>query len=294
MTATATAIRSHRRPRQRTTVRRVGVLGVGTLLPLLGVAQAHAAPTGSSHSANEDAGTDAGADAGSGSGSGSDAGSGSGSGQQGTQSPAPVSYQVKAGDTLSGIASQHGLTWQQVYDEAHNRAVIGPNPHRIFTGQKLDMPAGGQQQPVQVQPASDVSGSELGTGKAQQAVAFAKNQLGKPYIWGAVGPSSFDCSGLVQAAFRNAQVQLGRTTYDQVEDGTKVGQTSPKNIGSLSLKSGDLVFFGSPSAPHHVGIYIGTENGVPMMIHAPKTGDVVKKSAISIQPDSTVTVVRVV
>ncbi|MEU1941980.1 NlpC/P60 family protein [Stenotrophomonas sp. NPDC087984] len=106
--------------------------------------------------------------------------------------------------------------------------------------------------------------------KAAQAIAFAKSQLGKPYVWGATGPSSFDCSGLTQAAWKSAGISLPRTTWDQVKVGTRVSTSE--------LQPGDLVFFYDDIS--HVGLYIGDG----MMIHAPKPGDVVKKAPITEMP----------
>lgn len=100
--------------------------------------------------------------------------------------------------------------------------------------------------------------------KREAIVAEAKKHLGKPYVWGAEGPNSFDCSGLVQYVYGQCGISLSRTTYTQVNEG--------KQVNTNTLELGDLVFFGSVAAPHHVGIYIG--NGE--FIHAPQTGDVVK------------------
>ncbi|OSC64821.1 glycoside hydrolase [Streptomyces sp. 4F] len=102
--------------------------------------------------------------------------------------------------------------------------------------------------------------------KAEKALAFARAQIGKPYVWGATGPGSYDCSGLTQAAWKAADVILPRTTYDQVNAGTTVpvSQAQP----------GDLVFFYDDLS--HVGLYIG--NG--MMIHAPKPGAYVREESI--------------
>ena len=58
--------------------------------------------------------------------------------------------------------------------------------------------------------------------KAEKALAFARAQMGKPYVWGATGPSSYDCSGLTQAAWKAAGVDLPRTTWDQVKVGQRV------------------------------------------------------------------------
>ncbi|MFJ9600593.1 C40 family peptidase [Streptomyces althioticus] len=115
--------------------------------------------------------------------------------------------------------------------------------------------------------------SSYGT-KAEKALAFARAQIGKPYVWGATGPGSYDCSGLTQAAWKAAGVSLPRTTYDQVNAGTTVpvSQAQP----------GDLVFFYDDVT--HVGIYIG--NG--MMIHAPKPGTYVREESIYYDGDSAI------
>jgi cell wall-associated NlpC family hydrolase len=105
---------------------------------------------------------------------------------------------------------------------------------------------------------------------AEQAIAFAQQQLGKPYVWGATGPGSFDCSGLTQAAYKAAGISLPRTTYDQVNVGSRVSEAN--------LQPGDLIFFFSDVS--HVGLYIG--NGE--MIHAPHTGTVVKIAPITEMP----------
>ena len=110
--------------------------------------------------------------------------------------------------------------------------------------------------------------------KADKALAFARAQIGKPYVWGAVGPGSYDCSGLTQAAWKAAGVTLPRTTYDQVDAGTTVpvSQAQP----------GDLVFFYDDVT--HVGVYIG--NG--MMIHAPKPGTYVREESIYYDGESAI------
>lgn len=94
----------------------------------------------------------------------------------------------------------------------------------------------------------------------QAAIGFALAQVGKPYQWGATGPDSFDCSGLTMAAYAAAGVQLSRTTYTQVLEGTAVAEGE--------LLPGDLVF----PDPGHVQIYLG--NGY--VIEAPFTGSQVR------------------
>jgi len=113
------------------------------------------------------------------------------------------------------------------------------------------------------------SGSSAST-KAEKVLAFARAQIGKPYVWGATGPSSYDCSGLTQAAWKAAGVDIPRTTWDQVNVGTR--------IATEDLQPGDLVFFYDDIS--HVGIY----KGDGMMIHAPKPGANVREESIYYMP----------
>ena len=105
-------------------------------------------------------------------------------------------------------------------------------------------------------------------------VSEAEKFLGVPYVWGGNSPSGFDCSGLVQYVYSQLGVSLPRTTYTQVKVGTPVARLT-------QARPGDLVFFagsdGSPTAPGHVGIYLGSSK----MIDAPYTGTVVQVQTVS-------------
>jgi cell wall-associated NlpC family hydrolase len=107
--------------------------------------------------------------------------------------------------------------------------------------------------------AAPVAASSSGAGAA---VATALAQVGKPYVWGAAGPNSFDCSGLMQYAWSAAGVALPHSSSAQSGMGTPVSRSQ--------LQPGDLVFFYSPVS--HVGMYIG--NG--QMVHAATSGEPVK------------------
>ncbi|MET9481123.1 NlpC/P60 family protein [Streptomyces sp. NPDC006638] len=106
--------------------------------------------------------------------------------------------------------------------------------------------------------------------KAAKVLAFARAQIGKPYVSGATGPSSYDSTGLTQTAWRVAGVDLPRTTWEQVGAGT--------NITTQDLLPGDLVFFYDDIS--HVGIYTGEG----MMIHAPEPGANVREESIYYLP----------
>lgn len=96
-------------------------------------------------------------------------------------------------------------------------------------------------------------------------VDYAYKFLGTPYVYGATGPNSFDCSGFTQYVFKNAAgINLSRTTYTQINEGVPVSREN--------LQPGDLIF----THAGHVGIYVGNNQ----FIHAPRTGDVVKVSSV--------------
>ncbi|WSB48187.1 NlpC/P60 family protein [Streptomyces cellulosae] len=118
--------------------------------------------------------------------------------------------------------------------------------------------------------ARDAALAQAPNARAAQAVAYARQKLGSPYVWGATGPDAFDCSGLVLAAYRSAGVSLPRTTYAQIDAGRRV---SPSE-----LLPGDLVFFYSGIS--HVGLYIG--NG--QMIHAPNPSAPVRVAPVDQMP----------
>ncbi|MDN3296713.1 C40 family peptidase [Streptomyces ficellus] len=123
------------------------------------------------------------------------------------------------------------------------------------------------QQDRQEQPPRDDRGY---TPEAAKVLAFAEAQIGKPYVWGATGPSSYDCSGLTQAAWRAAGVDLPRTTRDQAKAGPRVA--------TEDLRPGDLVFFCDEIS--HVGIYKGDGK----MIHAPNPGANVREESVHSMP----------
>jgi hypothetical protein len=122
---------------------------------------------------------------------------------------------------------------------------------------------------------SDVAavGTQCGTavlaqGVAAAAIAFALHEVGKPYLWGATGPNSYDCSGLMLRAFGSAGMTVSRVSRDQYNDGghVPVHQAQP----------GDLLFYATdPSDPatiHHVMLYMGNNQ----MVEAPYSGQPVR------------------
>ena len=100
-------------------------------------------------------------------------------------------------------------------------------------------------------------------------VAIAQRYLGVPYVWGGASPSGFDCSGLTMYCYAQIGIGMSHGATDQQR------QSNPVSLSAL--QPGDLVFFGSASYSHHVGIYVGGGS----MIHAPHTGTVVQYGSIS-------------
>ena len=107
---------------------------------------------------------------------------------------------------------------------------------------------------------------------AAVAVRFALGQLGKPYRWGADGPRSYDCSGLVQTAYRAAGVALPRVSRQQYRAG--------RHVRLSALRAGDLLFYAddprNPRTIGHVGMYVGSGR----MVEAPRPGRTVRIASI--------------
>lgn len=112
---------------------------------------------------------------------------------------------------------------------------------------------------------------ELSATGGQKAVEIVKQYLGVPYVYGGTTPNGFDCSGLMQYVYKQLGYSINRVASAQMSNGVAVSREN--------LAPGDIIgFYSSPGSGYvgHVGMYVG--NG--MMIHAPRTGDVVKYTSI--------------
>jgi cell wall-associated NlpC family hydrolase len=174
---------------------------------------------------------------------------------------AAVDSAAQAQATYDKVAAQQAdlqkqvAEYQAVYDQlsATERQAAAESSHRASRSAEREPAAASG--PV-------VANSEA----AQVAVDTAMAQRGKPYVWAASGPGSYDCSGLTAFAYKAAGISLPHSSALQ----SRMGQA----ISRADLQPGDLVFFYSPVS--HVGIYIG--NG--QMVHAPTSGDVVKVASV--------------
>lgn len=128
----------------------------------------------------------------------------------------------------------------------------------------LDTPAPVRKAPTQ----PSVGSGSLPNLTAARAVAFARAQIGKPYIFGAEGPHAFDCSGLTQAAWKDAGVSIPRTSQAQA--------AGLRQVPVSEIQIGDLVIYrdGNGVSRGHVAIYIG--NG--RIIEAPRPGATVREA----------------
>ncbi|MEA3185912.1 MAG: hypothetical protein QOJ74_2389 [Ilumatobacteraceae bacterium] len=175
-----------------------------------------------------------------------------------------VSYTVKLGDFLAGIAATYKVTLTDLL------AVNKLKPSSlILPGAKLAMPQGA------VEPATPSAAPvvESTVGPAGVVVAYAYAQLGKPYRFFTAGPDSFDCSGLVKAAY----AQIGMVLIHHSASQALLG--NPVDIWSEPIKAGDLIFMathGDPATITHVGIAVDATH----WIHAPAPGDVVRLAPI--------------
>jgi cell wall-associated NlpC family hydrolase len=136
------------------------------------------------------------------------------------------------------------------------------------------------QQPIDAEMTGLFGGDQRTTETAARAVQYAKTKLGLPYVWGAQGPRAYDCSGLVQNAYRHAGISLPRTTYDLIGVGTPVPRSE--------VREGDLVLsnFSAPGRPEHVQLAVSPT----MVIEAPTPGGHVQYSSI---PSGRIVVKRV-
>ncbi|GGW83751.1 C40 family peptidase [Streptomyces lomondensis] len=121
----------------------------------------------------------------------------------------------------------------------------------------------------------DLGSATAASGRGAAAVAAARSALGRPYVWGANGPTGFDCSGLMQWSYAQAGISLPRTSQAQRYAGRQVPLSE--------ARPGDLVVYRADAS--HVGMYMG--NG--QVIHAPYPGAPVRYDPVGMMPVSSVT-----
>jgi cell wall-associated NlpC family hydrolase len=150
---------------------------------------------------------------------------------------------------------------QEAAEEAAQQAAQEAAEQAAEDADEADQPDAPADEPDQTEQ-PDTNPPAPGGG-AQAAIAFARAQIGEPYVWGADGPSSWDCSGLTMGAWAAGGKSLPHYSVAQYQ------QSTPISAGEL--RPGDLVFWGSSSSSssiYHVALYVGDG----MILQAPRTG----------------------
>ncbi|MEN3298532.1 NlpC/P60 family protein [Pseudonocardia sp.] len=179
---------------------------------------------------------------------------------------------VRQADRTKADADDATARAQAAADDAHKAADDiaarkADADKRIDDVEKLLRELSPEERDAYNGPGEDGPVDIVGTGAGVEALRAAATRLGKPYVWGASGPNSFDCSGLTSWAFNRAGVTLPRSSSAQ--------STVGRSVSWSDMQPGDLVFYYSPVS--HVGIYAGGGK----MINAPQSGDVVKYQTVS-------------
>ncbi|MEU7408754.1 MULTISPECIES: C40 family peptidase [Streptomyces] len=152
---------------------------------------------------------------------------------------------------------------KKAQEEARKEAAA----HASRSAQRTTLSAtvGGDSTSVSTSTGSSTStstGSSTATGSAAAIVSFVKAQVGKAYVSGASGPSAYDCSGLVQTAFKQIGISLPRVSQDQSTAGTQVSLSN--------LQPGDILYWGGAGSAYHVAVYVG--DGMFVGAQNPSTG----------------------
>lgn len=163
-----------------------------------------------------------------------------------------------------GIQKQYSNGWYKVKLKNGTTGYVSGAYLKITSGTSADLKSGSSTS------GNNNNGSTNVSSKTQAVVNMVKRQVGKPYVYGASGPSSFDCSGLTYYCYKNAAgIYLNRSSAAQASNGRYVSKSN--------LKPGDLVFFNSgTSRIRHVGMYVG--NG--QFIHSPSPGKTVRYESL--------------
>ncbi|MER6570748.1 NlpC/P60 family protein [Streptomyces sp. NPDC001093] len=191
----------------------------------------------------------------------------------------------KIQDKQRELSQERAEATQKLKDLSDTRAQLAQNKKdvqgKLADAQKLlnSLTAKEKQQLAAEQQRADRSSSQrvdLGntppaSGRAAAAFAAAQSQIGKPYVYGATGTASYDCSGLTSWAYAQAGVSIPRTSQEQATIGTRISSVNDLQVGDLVFFYGDI---------HHVGLYAG--NG--QVLHAPHTGAVVRYESMSDMP----------
>ncbi|MGW0085914.1 NlpC/P60 family protein [Streptomyces sp. NPDC003393] len=191
----------------------------------------------------------------------------------------------KIQDKQRELAQERAEATEKLKDLAATRTELGKKKNEVkaklaeaqkllntlTAKEKADLAAADKARATRASERAAMGNTAPASGRAGAAFAAAQSKTGSPYVYGATGPSSFDCSGLTSWAYAQAGVAIPRTSQAQANAGTRIYSQSQLQVGDLVLFYGDL---------HHVGLYAG--NG--QVLHAPRTGTVVRYESINNMP----------
>lgn len=177
----------------------------------------------------------------------------------------------------SGVAQQaDSLAKQAARDKAEKAAAKQAEENKKAASKKTVSSKKAKSDPVGTRNDMEPVSSPPDVPAWVTATNWAQTKLGHEYVWGGESDAEggFDCSGLMQAAYAQAGVKLPRVAQDQYH----ASDVHPKRS---ELTMGDLVFYGTSSNIHHVGLYVGSG----MMLHAPNSDSVIRFDRIDYMSD---------
>lgn len=173
------------------------------------------------------------------------------------------SYSIKSTmkkDSVVGLISSYSNGWSKVKLSNSSTGYVYSDYLKVYSGNSSDIKV----------TYTKTNTSSTNNKKIDTVLSTVKAQVGKPYVYGAAGPNSFDCSGLTYYSYKKAGVYLNRSSRGQASDG--------KYVSKSNLKPGDLVFFNSgTNSIRHVGMYVGNNK----FIHSPSPGKTVRYESLS-------------
>ena len=170
-----------------------------------------------------------------------------------------VKKTIKKGSVV-GVIKSYSNGWSKVKLSNSLTGYVSSDYMKTYSGDSSDIKVSYTKK----------STSSTTNKKIDTVVSAVKAQVGKPYVYGAAGPNSFDCSGLTYYCYKKAGIYLNRSSRDQASNG--------KYVSKSNLKPGDLIFFNSgTNTIRHVGMYVGNNK----FVHSPSPGKTVRYESLS-------------
>ncbi|MYS60384.1 MULTISPECIES: C40 family peptidase [Streptomycetaceae] len=165
---------------------------------------------------------------------------------------AVVTYQLQAEHDQAATEAERTAEQRKASDEAARAAAAKAAEAKQAAARAESQAASRSAERTSLGLASTDAPAPSAGGSVASVISFLQAQLGKAYVMGATGPTAYDCSGLVQAAFRTIGVDLPRVSEDQSTAGTQVSLDA--------LQPGDILYWGGAGSAYHVAVYVGGGN----------------------------------